>query len=57
MLNLGIEGIMFFGALAAFLTARQTGDLSLAVAAAFSSGALLALVHAALTVSSASPST
>ncbi len=51
VLNLGIEGIMFFGALAAFLTARQTGSLPLAVAAAFSSGALLALVHAALTVS------
>jgi simple sugar transport system permease protein len=51
VLNLGIEGIMFFGALAAFLTAYYTGSLPLAVAAAFLSGALLALVHAALVVS------
>ena len=51
VLNLGIEGIMFFGALAAFLTAYFTGSLPLAVAAAFLSGALLALVHAVLVVS------
>ena len=51
VLNLGIEGIMFTGALAAFLTAHVTGNLLLAVAAAFLSGAALALVHAALVVS------
>lgn len=50
VLNLGIEGIMYFGALAAFLTAYYTGSVWLAVLAAFSSGALLALVHAALVV-------
>lgn len=51
VLNLGIEGIMFTGALAAFLTAHVTGNLPLAVAAAFLSGTALALVHAALVVS------
>lgn len=51
VLNLGIEGIMYFGSLAAFLTAYYTGSLWLAVAVAFSSGAFLALIHAALTVS------
>jgi simple sugar transport system permease protein len=51
VLNLGIEGIMCFGALSGFLTAYFTGSLWLAVLVASACGCALALVHALLTVS------
>ncbi|MCX6355521.1 MAG: ABC transporter permease [Candidatus Aureabacteria bacterium] len=50
VLNLGIEGIMSFGALTGFLTVYFTGNLWLAVLVAFLSGCLLAAVHAVLSV-------
>ncbi len=45
ILNLGVEGIMLVGALAAFLTALHTGSPTLAFAAGGLAGALLAAVH------------
>lgn len=50
VLNLGIEGIMTFGAMVGWLTTFHTGDLWSGVAAAAVSGALFGLLHAVLTV-------
>ncbi|WP_456388538.1 ABC transporter permease [Desulfolithobacter sp.] len=45
VLNLGVEGIMFVGALVAFITSRAFGDPWLALLAGGASGALLAGLH------------
>ncbi len=50
VLNLGIEGIMTFGAMIGWLTVFHTGDLWSGVAAAAAAGALFGLLHAALAV-------
>jgi len=51
ILNLGIEGIMLMGAITAFATAFYSGSLVLAVVVAMATGAVLAGVHALLTIS------
>ncbi len=48
ILNLGVEGIMMVGALAAFLTALTTGSPALGFVVGGLAGALLAGVHAAV---------
>ncbi|BDP44280.1 sugar ABC transporter permease (plasmid) [Deinococcus aetherius] len=48
--NLGVEGMMAVGALAAFATANSTGNPWLAVLAAVAGAAALALVHAVATI-------
>ena len=50
VLNLGIEGIMTFGAMIGWLTVYQGGDLWVGVLAAAFGGAVFGLLHAALTV-------
>ena len=50
ILNLGVEGIMLVGALAAFLTALHTGSPTLAFAAGGLAGALLAAVHGVICI-------
>ncbi len=50
VLNLGIEGIMTFGAMIGWLTVYNGTDLWAGVLAAATSGALFGLLHAALTV-------
>jgi ABC-type uncharacterized transport system permease subunit len=50
VLNLGVEGMMLMGALAAFAVGAQTGSLLLAYAAAVIASALLALLFAFLTL-------
>lgn len=50
VLNLGIEGVMTFGAMIGWLTVFNGGDLWLGVWVAAASGALFGLLHAALTV-------
>lgn len=50
VLNLGIEGIMTFGAMAAWLAVFQGADLWLGVLAAAAAGAAFGLLHAAMTV-------
>ncbi|MFZ5814411.1 MAG: ABC transporter permease [Bacillota bacterium] len=50
VLNLGVEGMMLTGAVTGFIVALHTGSPWLGVLAAAAAGALLALVHAALTV-------
>jgi len=50
VINLGMEGCMLTGALAAFATASATGSLLLGVLAAAGGGALLALVHAVVVI-------
>jgi simple sugar transport system permease protein len=50
VLNLGIEGIMTFGAMIGWLTVFHTGDLWLGVAAAAGSGAMFGLLHGLMTV-------
>lgn len=50
VLNLGIEGIMTFGAMTGWLTVYSGGDLWLGMAAAALGGALFGLLHALLTV-------
>ncbi|GAB4559487.1 MAG: ABC transporter permease [Anaerolineae bacterium] len=50
ILNLGLEGIMLMGAMSAFAAAYHTGSLLAGVATAMIVGALLALIHAFLTV-------
>jgi simple sugar transport system permease protein len=50
VLNLGIEGIMTFGALAGWLTVYQGADLWAGVLVAAAAGALFGLLHALLTV-------
>jgi general nucleoside transport system permease protein len=50
VLNLGIEGIMTFGAMIGWLAVFWGGDLSSGFAAAAAGGALFGLLHALLTV-------
>ncbi len=50
VLNLGIEGIMTFGAMIGWLTVHQGGDLWLGLAAAALGGAAFGLLHALMTV-------
>jgi len=50
VLNLGLEGMMLLGALAAFAAVAHGGGLGLAVAAGIAAGALAALVFGVLTV-------
>jgi simple sugar transport system permease protein len=50
VLNLGIEGIMSFGAMIGWLTVYDGGGLWLGMAAAAASGAAFGLLHAVLTV-------
>ena len=51
ILNLGVEGMMMVGAVAAFAAAFHTGSLVLAVVVALLAGALLGFIHAFLSVS------
>ncbi len=50
VLNLGIEGMMLIGAIAAFATASATGSAILAVLAGAAAGMAMALVFAVLTL-------
>ena len=50
VLNLGVEGMMLIGAIAAFATAVSTGSALLAILAGAFSGALVASVFAVLTL-------
>ncbi|OSP55998.1 ABC transporter permease [Pseudoruegeria sp. SK021] len=50
VLNLGIEGIMTFGAMAGWLTVFNGGDLWTGMAMAALSGAIFGLLHAGMTV-------
>ncbi|WP_375257215.1 ABC transporter permease [Citreimonas sp.] len=50
VLNLGIEGIMAFGAMIGWLTVYSGGDLWAGMAAAAAGGAIFGLLHALLTV-------
>ncbi|MCG2767027.1 MAG: ABC transporter permease [Anaerolineae bacterium] len=50
ILNLGLEGMMIVGAVSAFAAAFATGSLWLGVLAALVSSALLASIHAFLTI-------
>ncbi len=51
ILNLGLEGIMIMGAVSAFAGAYHTGSLAAGVLIALLIGALLATIHALLTIS------
>jgi ABC-type uncharacterized transport system permease subunit len=51
VLNLGVEGMMLAGAVAAFATAIGTGSATLAIIVAALAGALLALLFGVLTLS------
>lgn len=51
ILNLGVEGMMLTGAVTGFLAAKSTGSPWLGVLAALVAGALLASIHAFLTIS------
>lgn len=48
--NLGVEGMMLFGAMAAFKVAYATGNAWLGLLAAMLAGAILALLHAVVTI-------
>lgn len=50
VLNLGVEGMMAAGAVSAFAVAYRTGSAVAGLAAAAAAGALLALIHAAVSV-------
>lgn len=50
VLNLGVEGMMLAGALAAFAAGFYTGSPLLAFSAAMGAGALLALLHAVMVI-------
>jgi simple sugar transport system permease protein len=50
VVNIGIEGMMLIGAVAAFLTAQATESIPLALLAGLLAGAALALVHSFLSV-------
>jgi ABC-type uncharacterized transport system permease subunit len=50
IVNIAIEGMMLAAAFAGFAVAVQTGSLVFGLAAAMTAGALLALLHAVLTV-------
>ena len=49
-LNLGVEGMMAIGAVAGFAAGFATGNLPLAMLAAFGAGMLAALIYAVLTI-------
>jgi simple sugar transport system permease protein len=51
ILNLGVEGMMMVGAVSAFAVGYHTGSLILAVVVALAAGALLASIHAFLSIS------
>ncbi len=51
VLNLGVEGMMLFGAVVGFSTGVATGDPWLGVVVAMLAGGLLSLVHAVMTIS------
>ncbi len=51
VLNLGLEGMMLMGAVSAFAVAYHTGSLVLALSVAVLVGALLAAIHAFLSIS------
>lgn len=50
-LNLGVEGMMYMGAVIGFVAAYVTGSATMAYLGAFAAGALGALIYAILTVS------
>jgi len=50
VMNLGVEGMMLLGALAGFVATFFTGNLFVGLLAAMTTGALLALLHAVLTI-------
>jgi len=50
VLNLGVEGMMLIGAVAAFSTALSTGNPWLGVAMAMLAGGLLSMVHGVMTI-------
>lgn len=50
VLNLGVEGMMLGGAIAAFATAVTTGSFTLAIAAGIAAGLVLALLFAVATI-------
>jgi len=50
VLNLGVEGMMFIGALAGFATAVSTGNPYLGLVMAMVGGGLLALLHGVVTI-------
>ncbi len=50
VVNIGIEGMMLIGAVAAFLTAQATESIPLALLAGLLAGAALALIHSFLSV-------
>ena len=50
ILNLGVEGMMIMGAVSAFAAAYRTGNVWAGVATGMIAGALLALIHAFLTI-------
>jgi simple sugar transport system permease protein len=50
VLNLGVEGMMFVGALAGFIGGVETGNPWVGVVLAMAAGALLALLHAIVTI-------
>ena len=50
VMNLGVEGMMLLGAMAAFKTAYNTGNVWLALLAAVLAGGVLSLAHALVTI-------
>jgi general nucleoside transport system permease protein len=50
VLNVGLEGVMLFGATLGFIAAKTTGDYMLGFAVAIAIGGLLGLLHAAFSV-------
>ena len=51
VLNLGVEGMMLFGAVSGFSTGVATGDPWLGLLVAMLAGGLLSMVHAVMTIS------
>lgn len=51
VINLGMEGMMLIGAVTAFLVDNKTNSVLLGLLAAGAAGALLALIHGALSIS------
>lgn len=51
ILNLGVEGMMLMGAVSGFLVAKATGSPWVGAFAALAAGALVALIHAFLSIS------
>lgn len=50
VMNLGLEGMMIFGAVIAFMTVQATGSLLLAIALALAAGAVMGMIHAFISV-------